>query len=54
MKDSLCNWFEGSLCDKLCSAILVGSGFSRLGRNVLMSVEIVGSCVVSACVVIAW
>ena len=48
MKDSLCNRFEGSICGKLCNAILV-SGLSRLGRNVLlMSVGIVGSCVISA------
>ena len=43
VKDSLCNRFECLLRGKLCSAMFV-SGLSRLGRNVLMSVDIVGSC----------
>ena len=50
VKNSLCNWFEGSLCGKLCSAMLITSGLiSKLGRNVLrMYVGIIGSCVISA------
>ena len=35
MKDPLCDWFEGSLCGKLRSAMLV-SGLDELGRNVLV------------------
>ena len=45
VKDSLCNWFAGSFCGKLCIAMLV-SGLSKLGRNVLMLVGIIGRLVV--------
>ena len=53
VNDSLCSRFEGSLLGRLCSAMLV-NGLSRLGKKMLMSAGIIGSCVISACVVMAW
>ena len=52
MSDLSCDRFEGSLHGKMCVAMFV-SGLSRLGGNTLMSVEIIGSGVISSWVVMA-
>jgi hypothetical protein len=53
VKDSLFNWFEGSLLGRLCNAMLV-NGLSKLGRKELVSFGISGVCVRSSAVVMVW
>ena len=55
VKDSLCTLLEASIPGKLCSAMFVSGLSTRLGRNVLIVVVgVLGSCVTSAWVIIAW